>query len=242
MEVPISPFQEDSFFQPVWFEIVAKLGCCHEQKRYEHSLRIYYSRSEVVTDTPATLTRSLRLSQREDPWITPLTLVPYLDHFRSFDRVENLTLSWFSCEIFDRASLHVLFRSQIPSVRKLRLHHPTARPASLLQLISIFTNLQDTTIHAPRWVTTFHQENHWTTSHILRGELRLSELDEDSGPFFLLLASQTACYKEVVLDMCAFGDFCSFQLFVSNTGMSLRTLCIFSEGNRRFNLPIKVHV
>jgi len=201
-----------------------------------------YSHSEVATDTPATLTRSLRLSQRGDAWITPLNLVQHLDHFRSFDRVESLTLSCFSCQIFDQTSLHGLFQSQIPSVRKLRLHYPTACPTSLLQFVSIFTNLQDTMVHAPHWITTHHQECNRTTFRTLRGELRLSELDEDSDPFFLLLASQTTLYEEVVLERCTFDGFHPLQLFLSNTGSSLRTLCIFVEDDRKFDPPIKVHI
>jgi len=200
------------------------------------------SRSEVATETPAILTKSLRLSQRGDAWITPLNLVQYLDHFRSFDRVESLTLSCFSCQIFDQSSLHALFRSQIPSVRKLRLHYPTACPTSLLQFISIFTNLQDTVVHAPHWVTASHQEYNRATFRTLRGELHLSELDEDSNPFFLLLASQTTCYEEIVLERCALDNFHSLQLFVSNTGMSLRTLCIFVEGDRKFDVLIRLRM
>lgn len=169
-------------------------------------------------------------------------MIPYLDHLRSFDRVESLTLSHFSCTIFDQTSLHALFRNQVPSVRKLRLYYPTACPASLLQLISTFTNLRDTVIHTPCWVTAAHQDNHSTTTHTLRGELHLSRLGGDSGPFFSHLASQTTCYEQIALDGCALDDPHPLQSFVSNAGMSLRTLCIFAEGDRKFNPSFSGHV
>ena len=196
----------------------------------------------TTTDTPATLTRSLCLSQHGDTWITPLTVIQYLDHFWSFNRVENLTLSHFSSTIFDQTSLHALFRNQIPSVRKLRLYYPSACPASLLQLISIFTNLRDTAVHAPRWVAASHQESYPATPRTLRGELHLSELSEDSGPFFWLLASQTPCYEQIVLERCTLDDFYPFQSFASNTGMFLRTLYVLADGDRKFCPLLQAHL
>ena len=175
-------------------------------------------------------------------WITPPTLAPYLGHLRSFDRVESLTLSHFSCEIFDRASLYAIFQSQIPSVRNLCLHHPMAHPSSLLQFISVFPNLQDTIVYAPYWGIASHEEIHQATPHILRGNLHLVELDEYSGPLFALLASRTTCYEQVVLKGCSLDNFHSLQLFVSNNGRSLRTLYVFVDGNRRFRVLIEIHV
>jgi hypothetical protein len=163
-------------------------------------------------------------------------LVQYLDHFGSFNRVESLTLSHLSYGAFDKTPLQTLFRGQIPSVRKLRLYYPTACPVSILQFISIFTNLRDTVVHAPHWVTTPRRGGDPTTSHTLQGELHLSGLGEDAGPFFSLLASQTTRYEQIVLDGCALSDFYPLQLFISNAGVSLRTLYIFAEGNRKLGL------
>ena len=87
-----------------------------------------------------------------------------------------------------------------------------------------------------------NEEIHGTTPHTLQGNLHLAELDERSGPFFSLLASQTTCYEQIVLEGCAFNNFHSLQLFVSNTGRSLRTLYIFVDGDRRFHLLIGIHV
>ena len=175
-------------------------------------------------------------------WITLPTLAPYLGHLKSFDRVESLTLSYFSCEMFEGSSLHALFRSQIPSVRYLCLHRPAAHPSSLFKFISVFSNLRDTVVYAPYWGMASHEEIRGTTRHTLRGNLHLAELDERSGPFFSLLASHTTCYEQVVLEWCAFTNFHSLQLFVSNTGRSLRTLYIFVDGDRRFHLLIEIHV
>ena len=91
-------------------------------------------------------------------------------------------------------------------------------------------------VYAPHWVKTSRRENDPTTSRTLRGELHLSELGEDAGPFFSLLASQTTHYERIVLDRCALSDFYPLQLFVSNAGMFLRTLYIFAEGDRKFGL------
>ena len=120
------------------------------------------------------------------------------------------------------------------SVRELRLYYPNACPAFILQFISVFANLRDTVIHAPRWTTTSNRENNPITPYTLRGDLHLSGLGEDAGPFFSLLASQATWYERIVLDECALGDFYPLQLFVSNTGMSLRSLYIFAEGDRKF--------
>ena len=114
-------------------EISSNLGCRHESKRYEPTGGVDSQLlMDFNVDTPATHTRSLHLSQREEAWITPLNLVQYFEHFRSFDRVESLTLSYFSCRAFSRTTLQLFFRNLIPTVRKLRLRHPIGCPTSLL--------------------------------------------------------------------------------------------------------------
>lgn len=185
-------------------------------------------------DTPAALTRSLRMSQREEPWITPLNLIQYFEHFRSFDRIETLTLSYFSCRVFDHSTLRFLFLNFTPSVRKLRLHHPIACPTSLLRLISIFPNLRDTVIHAPYWEPITQQDNHATVPCNLRGELYLSDLEEGSGPFVSLLSSQRMEYEQITLERCGFRNFLPLQRLISSVGRSLRKLYLFAEGNREF--------
>ena len=183
-------------------------------------------------DSPAAFTRSLRMSQREEAWITPLNLIQYFEHFRSFDRVESLTLSHFSFRIFDSGILRFLFRNLIPSVRRLRLHHPLTHPAPLLQLISIFPNLRDTAIYAPYWEPVIQQDSQSTTHYTLRGELRLCDLEEGSGPFLSLLGSQRTEYEQITLERCGFRDFSPLQRLISNTGMYLRKFYLFAEGNR----------
>ena len=180
-------------------------------------------------DTPATHTRSLHLSQREEAWITPLNLVQYFEHFRSFDRVESLTLSYFACRVFSRTTLQLFFRNLIPTVRKLRLRHPIGCPTSILQLISIFTSLRHTTIHAPHWEPTTNTVNHVAAPHILRGELHLSDLEDDCGPFLSLL-SQRMQYERITLERCGLRDLHPLQRFISSAGTSLRKL-YFVEGN-----------
>ena len=174
------------------------------------------------------------MSQREEAWITPLNLIQYFEHFRSFDRVESLTLSYFSCRVFGHITLQFLFRNLAPSVRKLHLHHPIACPTSLLQLISIFPNLQDTMIHAPYWEQTAKQDHRPTVPYNLRGELRLSDLEERSGPFLSLLGSQRTEYEQITLERCGLRDFLPLQRLISSAGMSLRKLYLFAEGDREF--------
>lgn len=174
------------------------------------------------------------MSQREEAWITPLNLIQHIEHFRSFDQIESLTLSYFSCQVFDHITLQLLFQSLIPTVRKLCLHHPIACPASLLRFILIFTNLQETMICAPRWEPMPRRDDYAATSGVLHGELRLSDLEEGSGPFLSLLGSQTMKYERITLERCGLRDFLPLQRLVSSAGMSLRKLYFIAEGNRAF--------
>ena len=217
-------------------ELPWKLGQCDELRRYEPP-REAISRllTGLNAGTPAALTRSLRISQREAAWITPLNLILYFEHFRSFNRVESLTLSYFSCRIFDHVILGFLFRNLIPSVHRLRLHRPIACPTSLLRLISIFPNLRNTVIHAPHWEPIAQRDRHATARYHLHGELYLSDLDEESGPFISLLGSQRTEYERLTLERCGFRDFLPLQQLVSSAGMSLRNLYLFAEGNRKFD-------
>ena len=212
------------------------MGHCDEPKRYERPDK---TSSRFLTgfgaDTPAALTRSLRMSQREEAWITPLNLIQYFEHFRSFDRIESLTLSYFSCRVFDHNAFRFIFRNLTLSVRKLRLHHPITCPASLLRLVSIFPNLRDTVIHAPYWEPITQQDDHATAPRYLRGELYLSDLEEGSGPFLSLLSSRRTDYERITLERCGFRDFLPIQRLISSAGMSLRKLYLFAEGNRKFS-------
>jgi len=191
----------------------------------------------VHLDSPASFTTSLRISQREEAWMSPLTLARYFVHFRLFDRVESLTLSHFSCRTFGQNSLRVLLHNLTLSVRKLCLHHPTACPDSLLGFISIFTNLQETMIRAPRWIFTKYLGAHTTTFHALKGELRLSELDRGSGPFLSLIGSQETRYEKVTLKNCRFREFHPLQQLVSGVAATLRRLDVVAEGDRKFGTP-----
>jgi len=171
-----------------------------------------------------------------------MTLTRYFIHFQSFDRVESLTLSYFSCRAFDQNSLRVFFHNLALSVRKLCLHHPTASPDSLFRFISIFTNLQETMIRAPRWVVTKHLGAHTTSSHTLKGELRLFELDKGSGPFLSLLGSQATRYEEVTLKNCKFREFYPLQQFVSGVATTLRRLAVVAEGDSKFDTSSLIRV
>lgn len=166
----------------------------------------------------------------------PLTLARYFVHFGSFDRVESLTLSYFSCAIFGRNTPRFLFHNLILSVRKLCLHHPTACPDSLLRFISTFTNLQETMIRAPFWTTTKCPGARPTISHTLKGELRLSELDRGSGPFLFLLGSQATRYEKIVLKNCRFRDFRPLQQLISGVAATLRRLDVVAEGDRKSDM------
>lgn len=182
--------------------------------------------TSVGADTPATHTRSLRMSQRGRAWINPPTLARYVNHLQSFSLVESFTLSHFSLEMSDLHALRSLFCNLIPSVRKLRLHHVMACPRSLLRFISIFTDLQDTMIHAPHWTTSTHHKDTPALALTLRGELRLSRLEGNSCQFLDLLGSQAICFEKVILKDCGFMDSQPLQRLISRTGATLRQLDI----------------
>ena len=166
--------------------------------------------------------------------MSPLTLARYFVHFRSFDRVESLTLSYFSCATFDQNTFGVLFHNLILSVRKLCLHHPTACPDSLLRFISIFANLQETMIRSPCWIITKHIGSYTTDSHTLKGGLRLSEFGRGSGPFLSLLGSRAMRYEKITLENCRLRDFLPLQQLISGIAATLRRLDVIAVGDRKF--------
>lgn len=88
-------------------------------------------------------------------------------------------------------------------------------------------------INAPYWIAGTHQDAPVPTSLALRGELRLSRLEEDSCRFLELLGSQITCYKKVTLKNCGFLDFRPLQRLISGIGENLRQLDIVAEGDRK---------
>lgn len=177
------------------------------------------------------------MSQREEAWLSSPTLASYVDHLQSFNRVESFTLSHFSFEIFGLYPLRPLLCSLIPSVRRLRLHHVTTHPHSILRFISNFTNLQDTMIHKPYWIASPHQDDLPPATLTLGGELRLSGLEEDSCQFLELLGSQVTRYEKVILRNCRLLNFYPLQRLILGVRETIRQLDIVAVDDGKFTAP-----
>ena len=93
-------------------------------------------------------------------------------------------------------------------------------------------------IHAPYWEPITQRDHHATAPYHFHGELYLFDLEEDSGPFLLLLASQRAEYERITLERCGFRDFLPLQQLISTAGKSLQNLYLSAEGDRKFSSPI----
>lgn len=97
----------------------------------------------------------------------------------------------------------------------------------------MFDDLQETTIHSPFWkkppnapVGNFGQR---------RGELCISEFDDESSPFLSLLDSQVPTgYERLTIKKCNFDDDGPLQRFVSANSQSMRRIQIVvaSHGER----------
>ena len=161
--------------------------------------------------------------RKDELWIT-LVIPHHHDHPKPFSRIASLTLDHISFTLPNFQALCYSFCSSIPTLRNLRLLYPTACPCTLFLFISVFSNLQDTTVHSPSWdkpgnapMGNFGQ---------CRGELCISEFDDESGPFLSLLESQATRYERLTIRRCNFDDIRPLQRFLSANGRSVRKLQI----------------
>lgn len=88
-------------------------------------------------------------------------------------------------------------------------------------------------IHAPHWVASDYQDIPVPNTLTFRGELRLSELEEDSCKFLNILVSQVIRYEKITLKNCGFLDFHFLQQLISGVGATLRRLDIVALGDSK---------
>ena len=159
-------------------------------------------------------------------WIDPPTTLFHHVRSRLFDQITSLTLNQFSVSPSDPPALERTFCDLTTTVTSLHLLQPMASsPQSLLCLLSVFKNLEDTEIRAPSWKDIHHDVSVADPTQ-LRGKLVLSELGDESNHFLLLLGSQPTCYETIALVGCSFRSVRPLQQFISTAGKSVRRLQI----------------
>ena len=83
----------------------------------------------------ASPTRELHFHQEKLFWVRPPVLAPYLMNLAHFTNVTTLVFSNLVLSAFHSASISHCFGSFAACMQRLRLHHPFARPTSLVQMI-----------------------------------------------------------------------------------------------------------
>lgn len=176
-------------------------------------------------DGPSNLVRKLTLQQAPGHrWLGTKSLDDISDHFSSFRRVEDLSITWLDLSDFEPESLARHFLHYGSSLRSLRLSYLCADFSALITFLQYFPNLQNILIHTPdlrddgpplgisRTVPPFH------------GFLNLLSFDSVSSPFLSHLAGLDLRFSSISVYDCEFSSGFPLTRLLETSSSSLRTL------------------
>lgn len=153
-----------------------------------------------------------------------------------------MTLSSLFIPAFTPEKFQQCFGDFAQHVRKLRLDRPISCAPSLVNFIAGFPRLKATAISTPIWMSiqsiarrqvSTSLDDNTPRAHQLRGTLYLEDFTGDSGPFLLYLAARKSYFEKIVFTRCVFGDPHPVQAFISRVGVSLRSIHVIMNGDRK---------
>ena len=181
-------------------------------------------------DGIASYTRTILFSyDTRRPWIEPANLDRFLDHFRSFTRVERLVISGLETDKFDAASTVHYFGHFAATVKSLDLGTAIGTPASLFSFICAFPLVDDLAIELPNVVggsVNFGEVARPPSMPSFRGKIRLLDMGSGSTPLVELLCTFPLYFHTIWVSSRGAGGLPQLAKLVNKCGKTLRSLHI----------------
>jgi hypothetical protein len=141
---------------------------------------------------------------------TAANLQPFIDHFRSFDRIQGLNIYWLHTPDFLGENFNTYFPNFVPTLRSLHLDTPAGDARDILDFICRFPNLDNltfkmTSADSRDWAI-------WKPPPVVekmppfRGRLKLGKIDERCGHVIQQLMSLPGKrrFRSVDFQSCSF--------------------------------------
>jgi len=188
--------------------------------------------STIISADPqgiASYPRVVTLVSNSKSWLEPANLARFYDHFRSFSRVERLTISGLDGTKFDETLTVHYFGNFAATVRSLDLRTAIGTPASLLSFICAFPLVDDLTIKYPN--PAGGGGNHGeimlpTSAPSFKGELRLLDMFHESDPLVELLCAFPLSFHTISVSSREMQRLPQLSKLVGKCGKTLRSLHI----------------
>ena len=170
------------------------------------------------------LVRTLTLQQAQGHrWLGTKFLDTIPDHFSSFRRVENLSITWLDLSDFKPGSLAHHFTHYV-SLRSLRLSYLSADYSALMIFLQLFPNLEDLLIHTPDLCDDDPPLQRSRTAPLVHGFLNLLSFDSTSSPFISHLAGLDLQFLSISAFNCDFSTGFPLNNLLEASSSSLHSL------------------
>jgi len=176
-------------------------------------------------DGPSNLVRKLILQQTQGyRWLETKSLDDISNHFSSFRRVEDLSITWLDLGHFELGSLARHFGHHGSSLRSLRLSYLCADFSALISFLQLFPNLQDILIHTPDLCDDGPPLRISRMDPPFHGFLTLLSFDSTSSPFLSHLAGLDLRFSFISAYDCNFSSGLPLTRLLESSSSSLRSL------------------
>ena len=191
-------------------------------------------------DGPSHLVRTLTLQQTQGHrWLGALDEIS--DHFSSFRRVEDLSITWLDLSDFEPGSLARHFVHYGSSLRSLRLSYLSADFSALTTFLHLFPSLEDLLIHTPDLYDDGPPLRIPRTAPHFRGFLNLLSFDSASSPFVSHLAGLDLQFSSISAFNCDFSSGFPLSRLLETSSSCLRNLELEYITFCRHSFPIARH-
>jgi len=163
------------------------------------------------------------------PWVEPVNLDRFYDHFRSFSRVERLVISGLETAKFDSTLVPRYFGNFTATVRSLELRTPIGTSTSLLSFIFAFPLVDDLAIEFPSTAVGGGNQGEVTPPASVpsfKGKFRLLDMFHESAPLVELLCVHPLPFHTILVSCRDAGRLPHLEKLVNKCGKTLRSLHI----------------
>ena len=189
--------------------------------------------STIISADPqgiASYPRVVTLVSNSRSWLEPANLARFYDHFRSFSRVERLTISGLEAAKFDATSTVHYFGNFAATIRSLELRTAVGTPASLFSFICAFPLVDDLAIKYPNAAAGGGGNQGEVTlpasAPSFKGELRLLDMFHESDPLVELLCARPLSFHTISVSSREMQRLPQLSKLVDKCGKTLRSLHI----------------
>ena len=190
-------------------------------------------------DGPSNLIHTLSLYQAPGHrWLGTGSLDVISNHFSSFRRVEDLSITWLDLGDFEPGSLTRHFVHFGSSLRSLRLSYLCADFSALITFLQFFPNLQNILIHTPDLRDDGPPLRISRMDPPFHGFLNLLSFDSASSPFLSHLAGLDLRFSSISAYDCNFSTGLPLTRLLETSSSSLRSLELEYTTFCGYSIPI----